>query len=160
MGRMTPLVVTLWYRAPELLLGAKEYTTAIDMWSTGCIFAELILRQALITGTSELDQLKQMFKLLGTPSDDIWPGFSKLPYCESFKFEKFPYNKLNSKFAVGALTKAGLDLLNKLLCYDPKRRITAEQALKHPFFQESPPPKHPSMFPTWPSKAEGAKIGA
>ena len=98
-----------------------------------------------------------MFKLLGTPNDDIWPGFSKLPNCQSFKFEKYPYNKLNSKFAVGSLTNAGLDLINRLLCFDPKKRLTAELALKHPFFQESPPPKHPSVFPTWPSKAEGNK---
>ncbi|XP_058093921.1 cyclin-dependent kinase G-2-like isoform X2 [Magnolia sinica] len=75
----TPLVVTLWYRAPELLLGAKEYSTAIDMWSLGCIMAELLAKEPLFNGKTEFDQLDKIFRTLGTPSEKIWPGFVKLP---------------------------------------------------------------------------------
>jgi len=72
-------VVTLWYRAPELLLGAKQYSTAIDMWSIGCIFAELISKQPLLQGRTEIDQIDKIFRLLGTANEKIWPGFSQLP---------------------------------------------------------------------------------
>ncbi|XP_077211932.1 cyclin-dependent kinase G-2-like isoform X2 [Tasmannia lanceolata] len=75
----THLVVTLWYRAPELLLGAKQYSTAIDMWSLGCIMAELLTKAPLFNGKTEFDQLDKIFKTLGTPNEKIWPGFVKLP---------------------------------------------------------------------------------
>ncbi|XP_051122431.1 cyclin-dependent kinase G-2 isoform X2 [Andrographis paniculata] len=75
----THMVVTLWYRAPELLLGAKQYSTAIDMWSLGCIMAELLSKEPLFNGKTEVDQLDKIFKILGTPSETIWPGLSKLP---------------------------------------------------------------------------------
>ncbi|KAE8023647.1 hypothetical protein FH972_009319 [Carpinus fangiana] len=75
----THLVVTLWYRAPELLLGAKQYSTAIDMWSLGCIMAELLSKEPLFNGKTEFDQLDKIFRILGTPNETIWPGFSKLP---------------------------------------------------------------------------------
>ncbi|KAG6712623.1 hypothetical protein I3842_05G111500 [Carya illinoinensis] len=75
----THLVVTLWYRAPELLLGAKQYSTAIDMWSLGCIMAEFLSKEPLFNGKTEFDQLDKIFRILGTPNETIWPGFSKLP---------------------------------------------------------------------------------
>ncbi|XVE92202.1 hypothetical protein REPUB_Repub01dG0076500 [Reevesia pubescens] len=75
----THLVVTLWYRAPELLLGARQYSTAIDMWSLGCIMAELLSKEPLFNGKTEFDQLDKIFRILGTPNETIWPGFSKLP---------------------------------------------------------------------------------
>uniref|UniRef100_M1B124 cyclin-dependent kinase n=1 Tax=Solanum tuberosum TaxID=4113 RepID=M1B124_SOLTU len=75
----THLVVTLWYRAPELLLGAKQYSTAIDMWSLGCIMAEMLCKEPLFNGKSEVDQIDKIFRILGTPNETIWPGFSKLP---------------------------------------------------------------------------------
>ncbi|XP_062110608.1 cyclin-dependent kinase G-2 isoform X2 [Humulus lupulus] len=75
----THLVVTLWYRAPELLLGAKQYSTAIDMWSLGCIMAELLSKEPLFNGKTEFDQLDKIFRILGTPNETIWPGYSKLP---------------------------------------------------------------------------------
>jgi len=67
-------VVTLWYRAPELLLGSTEYSTPIDIWSIGCIFAELVTKRPLFTGDSEVDQLYRIFRILGTPNEKIWPG--------------------------------------------------------------------------------------
>uniref|UniRef100_A0A7N4P526 Protein kinase domain-containing protein n=1 Tax=Sarcophilus harrisii TaxID=9305 RepID=A0A7N4P526_SARHA len=75
----TPLVVSLWYRAPELLLGAKEYSTEIDMWSVGCIFGELLSKVPLFQGKSEIGQINKIFKKLGTPTEEIWPGYNDLP---------------------------------------------------------------------------------
>jgi len=70
--------VTLWYRAPELLLGTTEYSTPVDMWSVGCIFAEIISKRPLFDGDSEQDQIKKIFRILGTPNEDIWPGVQNL----------------------------------------------------------------------------------
>ncbi|KAJ3025440.1 UNVERIFIED_CONTAM: hypothetical protein HDU68_007124 [Siphonaria sp. JEL0065] len=155
LGSMTQLVVTLWYRAPELLLGGKDYSTAIDMWSVGCIFAELVNKEPLFPGQGEIDQLSKIFKLLGTPSEKVWPGFTELPNAKSFNFKHQPFNNLKLRFP--SLTANGIDLMEKLLTYDPKQRITAAQALKHPYFRESPAPKDPSLFPTFPSKGAGEK---
>ncbi|KAG0370546.1 kinase-like domain-containing protein [Gamsiella multidivaricata] len=151
-GLMTQPVVTLWYRAPELLLGSKQYTTAIDIWSIGCIFAEFVNNEPLLPGRSEAEQLEKIFKLLGVPNDKIWPGYSKLPFTSHVPNFVQPYNLLRSRLPY--LTENGLDLMSRMLTYDPVQRITAEEALQHPYFSEAPPPKHPSMFPTWPSKGE------
>ncbi|KAK7265575.1 hypothetical protein RJT34_33196 [Clitoria ternatea] len=152
----TPVVVTLWYRAPELLLGAKEYSTAIDMWSVGCIMAELIAKEPLFKGKSELEQLNKIFQTLGTPDEKIWPGLSKLPGSKA-KFVKQPYNMLRKKFPATSFTgspvlsELGFDLLKKLLTYDPAERITAEEALCHDWFQEGSLPKSDfnPIFPSW-----------
>ncbi|KAI8816079.1 kinase-like domain-containing protein [Fimicolochytrium jonesii] len=155
LGHMTQLVVTLWYRAPELLLGAKEYSTAIDMWSIGCIFGELVNKEPLLAGRGEFDQLKRIFQLLGTPTERNWPGMAKLPGLKTFNFVTQPHNNLRSRFPY--LTENGLNLMNRLLCYDPEKRITADEALRHPYFTEPPLPKDPSLFPTFPSKNAGEK---
>nr|AZA07816.1 cyclin-dependent kinase G2L [Vaccinium corymbosum] len=153
----THLVVTLWYRAPELLLGAKQYSTAIDMWSLGCIMAELLLKAPLFNGKTEFDQLDKIFRILGTPNETIWPGFSKLPGVK-VNFVKHQYNLLRRKFpstsftVAPVLSDAGFDLLNKLLTYDPEKRITAEEALKHEWFCEVPLPKTKEFMPTFPAQ--------
>ncbi|KAH7664186.1 [RNA-polymerase]-subunit kinase protein [Dioscorea alata] len=153
----THLVVTLWYRAPELLLGIKEYSTAIDMWSLGCIMAELLAKEPLFNGKTELDQLDKIFRTLGTPNEKIWPGFAKLPGLK-VSFVKQPYNKLREKFPATCfsgrptLSEAGFDLLNKLLTYDPEKRITAEAALNHAWFREVPLPKSKDFMPTFPAQ--------
>jgi serine/threonine protein kinase len=72
-------VVTLWYRAPEILLGQSKYNTQIDIWSAGCIFVELILKDLLFRGMKELDHIDQIFRVLGTPTDESWPGWKQLP---------------------------------------------------------------------------------
>lgn len=152
----THLVVTLWYRAPELLLGAKEYSTAIDMWSIGCIMAELLSKEPLFNGRTEFDQLDKIFKILGTPNEKIWPGFSKLPGVK-VNFVKHQYNQLRRKFPATSFTgspvlsDAGFDLLSKLLTYDPEKRISAEAALNHEWFREVPLPKSKEFMPTFPA---------
>ncbi len=98
----------------------------------------------------------QIFQLLGTPNEQIWPGYKKLPHAQNFQFVSQPYSYLKTQFGV-QLPESGLDLLGSLLTYDPDKRITAADALKHSYFRESPKPKHPSMFPSWPSSAEGKK---
>ncbi|TYI18026.1 hypothetical protein ES332_A07G062300v1 [Gossypium tomentosum] len=136
----TTKVVTQWYRAPELLLGAKTYSTAVDMWSVGCIMAEMLAKQPLFKGTSEIDQLRKIFDTLGTPNENIWAGFSELPGSRA-NYSKQRYNLLRKKFPVASFTgsavlsDAGFDLLNRLLTYDPDKRITADDALKHDWFQ-------------------------
>lgn len=153
----THLVVTLWYRAPELLLGAKQYSTAIDMWSLGCIMAEMLSKEPLFNGKTEFDQLDKIFRTLGTPNETIWPGFSKLPGVK-VNFVKHQYNLLRKKFpptsftGLPVLSDSGFDLLNKLLTYDPEKRITAEAALNHEWFREVPLPKSKDFMPTFPAQ--------
>ncbi|KAL6436434.1 hypothetical protein ACFW04_004738 [Cataglyphis niger] len=149
----TPIVVTLWYRAPELLLNDREYSTPIDMWSVGCIFAELLRMEPLFPGKSDIDQLNKIFKELGTPSERIWPGYVKLPIVQKIPFSHYPVNNLRQRFSL-SLSDLGVELLNKFLTYDPRQRITAEDALNHGYFTEAPLPIDPQMFPTWPAKSE------
>ena len=151
----TPIVVTLWYRSPELLLKTKEYSCPIDLWSVGCIFGELLTMKPLFQGTGEIDQLNIIFECLGTPNEKIWPGYSELPLLQKVSFQEYPYNNLvKKKLSKVNLSSKGLDLINRFLAYCPERRITAEEALKHEFFTEAPKPIDPSMFPTWPAKSE------
>lgn len=150
----TQVVVTLCYRAPELLLGAKKYSTAVDMWSVGCIMAELILNKPLFNGTTEISQVDNIFRLLGTPDETSWPGFSKLPKAK-VRFVKQPDNLLRNKFPAASFTgppplsNAGFDLLNKLLTCDPEKRITADAALNHQWFRELPLPKSKDCMPAF-----------
>lgn len=149
----TQLVVTLWYRSPELLLGTGTYSTAVDMWSVGCIMSEVFTQKALFPAQSEIDTLKKIFKLLGTPNERIWEGFNELPAVKKVNFAQYPNNSLRSEFSY--LTQRGFDLLSGLLTYDPKKRISAGEALDHDYFRESPLPQPPDMFPHWPAKSEG-----
>jgi len=159
----TQLVCTLWYRAPELLLGATTYSTPVDFWSLGCILGELLCRDPLLPGRSELDQIDRMFKLLGTPNERVWPDFPNMPIVRKARFVQQPYNFLRNHFPAftpdgrPALSDAGFDLLNRLLAYDPSRRITAADALQHPWFSEVPLPKDKALMPTLPTLADKAR---
>lgn len=133
---MTPHVVTLWYRAPELLLGSLTHSTAIDMWAVGCILGELLGHHPLLPGTTEIAQLDMIIELLGTPSEAIWPGMNKLPALKNFTLSHQPYNNLKQRFQW--LSPAGLRLLNFLFMYDPKKRATAEECLQSSYFKEPP----------------------
>ncbi|TKY87949.1 hypothetical protein EX895_003045 [Sporisorium graminicola] len=126
-------VVTLWYRAPEVLLGSRHYSTAIDMWSVGCIFAEMAMRHPLFPGDSEIDEIFKIFRTLGTPTDDVWPGVQQLPdYKDSFP--KWAGRPLRD--SVPKLDEAGLDLLEGMLVYDPAGRTSAKRSLMHPYFRQ------------------------
>ncbi|ROT60625.1 cyclin-dependent kinase 11B [Penaeus vannamei] len=150
----TPIVVTLWYRAPELLLGSKQYSTHIDVWSVGCIFGELLGMEPMFPGKSEIDQLNKIFKDLGTPSEKIWPGYSQLPLVKKTQFADYPYNHLRERFKT-RLSDQGFNLLNRFLTYNPPKRITCQEGLYHEYFDKEPPlPIDPAMFPTWPAKSE------
>ncbi|CAM9517397.1 unnamed protein product, partial [Phaeothamnion confervicola] len=129
----TSEVVTLWYRPPEILMGLRNYGPSVDIWSVGCIFAEMCHGHALFTGLSEIDQLFQIYHRLATPTAETWPGFTELPhYSQAFPdWERRHPSRVFPKLGAG---DAGLDLLMRMLAYDPRRRITAREALRHPYF--------------------------
>ncbi|KXJ88537.1 cell division control protein 2 [Microdochium bolleyi] len=126
-------VVTLWYRAPEILLGGRQYSTGVDMWSVGCIFAEMCTRKPLFPGDSEIDQIFKTFRLLGTPGEETWPGVTSYPDYKS----TFPkWQRDYSHPLCTNLDEHGLDLLELMLAYDPATRISAKQACNHPYFED------------------------
>ncbi|EMS62695.1 Cyclin-dependent kinase A-1 [Triticum urartu] len=126
-------VVTLWYRAPEILLGARQYSTPVDVWSVGCIFAEMVNQKPLFPGDSEIDELFKIFRVLGTPNEQTWPGVSSLPDYKS-AFPRWQAEDLAT--VVPNLEPVGLDLLSKMLRFEPNKRITARQALEHEYFKD------------------------
>lgn len=191
----TPLVVTLWYRAPEVLLGAEDYSTPVDLFAVGCTLAELVTGTPLLPGRGELDQLGRTFALLGTPTERTWPGFRKLRGASKLSFasagEATRERALEGlrkalernakrdsregeqrrredpedagkgrqrKGSGGAASRApppvlsplGLDLLASLLELCPAKRISAADALKHPWFDESPLPTPEWLMPSFP----------
>ncbi|KAF5190943.1 Cyclin-dependent kinase, partial [Thalictrum thalictroides] len=145
------VVVTIWYRAPELLLGAKHYTSAVDMWAVGCIFAELLTLKPLFQGVEvkatpnpfQLDQLDKIFKVLGHPTPEKWPTLVNLPHWQSdqqhIQGRKYENPGLYSVVHLSQKSPA-YDLLSKMLEYDPRKRITAAQALEHEYFRIDPLP--------------------
>eukprot|EP01018_Ginkgo_biloba_P031579 Gb_15107 [translate_table: standard] len=158
----THLVVTLWYRAPELLLGAKHYSTTVDMWSLGCIMAEILAKEPLFNGKTEIDQIDKCLSMACVIRKGCYKSVvnswliaeqAVFHCCQSMR-----YNKLRDKFPVTSfsgrpiLSESGFDLLNRLLTYDPNKRITAEEALKHEWFREVPLPKSKEFMPTYPAQ--------
>lgn len=124
------------YRPPDVLFGAKLYTTSIDMWSAGCIFAELAnAGRPLFPGSDVDDQLKRIFKLLGTATEETWPGVSSLPDYKPFPMYH-PTTSLSQ--VVPKLNSKGRDLLAKLLICNPAGRLSAEDAMIHPYFSDLP----------------------
>ena len=122
--------MTLWYRSPEVLMGLP-YATPVDMWSCGCIFAELFLRKPLFPGQSEMDQLQKIFDTLGTPSEDDWPERAAVARSN---FKASPPRAWRD--VVPEMDEQAADLVAKMLAFDPAQRITASEALVHPYFSE------------------------
>lgn len=140
---MTAQVVTIWYRAPELLFGAKQYGYGIDIWAIGCIFAELMLRTPYLPGEGQLSQLTTIFRALGTPTEKEWPGMTQLPDFQQYK--KFPRPILSDLFS--SATPDAINLLESMMVYNPTKRITATEALSHRHFRVDPQPTHPRFLP-------------
>lgn len=155
-------VVSLWYRAPELLLGSENYTTAIDIWAIGCILGELLTYKVLVQGDTELDQIQRIFDLLGAPNRRIWPAIDLLPLVKlgtvKLRTEvEFSYSNLRDTFP--RLSSEGLDLLNIMLAYDPMKRVPAKGAIRHAYFDVSPYPKEAELMPTFPTNHTTAPSG-
>jgi len=127
-------IVTLWCRAPEVLLGSMRYSTGVDIWSIGCIFAEIARKRPLFQGDSEIDQLFRVFRILSTPSEDVWPGVAQLPDYKP-TFPRWNDSLLLEKMGT-SLDNTGLELLMKMLAYDPAQRIDAKAILKHKYFND------------------------
>lgn len=114
----------------QLLLLHDNYTSSIDIWSIGCIFAEMATQELLFAGTTEIEQLHQIFAWTGTPTEESWPGWARA--CDAASFHQ--YNPVGFLEFTSSLGQAGADLLAKLLTLDPMTRITAAEALQHRFF--------------------------
>jgi len=140
---LSPQACTLWYRAPELLFGSQHYASGMDMWSLGCVFAEMMLRKPLFQGNDELQTLFKICAVLGTPDKSSWPNVHLLPKFK--KMSTVPSMNLQTLFPPA--TAPTLDLLEKLLRFDPHGRISAEDALKHEYFTEEPAPCEPTELP-------------
>ncbi|KAI5121191.1 hypothetical protein M0805_005992 [Coniferiporia weirii] len=145
------VVVTIWYRAPELLLGARHYTKAIDIWAVGCVLAELASLRPIFKGEEakmgskknipfQRDQLLKIFDVRGTPDLNEWPGLKNMPEYQSMKRLDRYSDKLYEWCQARVRSKEGYDLLRHLFAYDPDKRLTAREAMEHRWFQEEPKP--------------------
>ncbi|KAI7824900.1 kinase-like domain-containing protein, partial [Kickxella alabastrina] len=142
---MTKCVVTRWYRPPELLLGERKYTTAIDMWGIGCIFAEMLVGKPVFQGNSDLNQIDQVMRICGSPTTASWPGWRDLPDCNQVvEFATYARHVREEFVRFG---EDAADLLDQLLQLDPKRRPDAATALKHRIFFTAPFPARPEDMP-------------
>ena len=139
---MTYQVITRWYRPPELLFGAKFYSGAVDVWSMGTVFAELILRFPFVAGNTDVHQLELICNAIGTPTEENWPGVSKLEgYLKYDKAATIPVRGKDfylSRF--GTAGPVGVDLLMSMLALDPRKRCTARQVLGHKWWSSDPRP--------------------
>eukprot|EP01026_Neomeris_dumetosa_P053301 TRINITY_DN47588_c0_g2_i3.p2 TRINITY_DN47588_c0_g2~~TRINITY_DN47588_c0_g2_i3.p2 ORF type:complete len:490 (-),score=78.10 TRINITY_DN47588_c0_g2_i3:411-1880(-) len=145
-GYMSPTVITLWYRPPELLMQCTRYGPEVDIWSLGCIFAELLTGKALFPGTNEQDQLQWICRIMGSPTDDNWPGVSKLKLFYLCP-QQTKANKLRQQLQQNNkncdIGDKAYDLLQKMLQMDPSRRASAEEILRHEYFWDEPGPCDP-----------------
>jgi cyclin-dependent kinase 7 len=141
---LTPMCTTLWYRAPELLYGAKFYGPSVDIWSAGCIMAEFFLRKALFQGRGEFDMLAKLFEKRGTPTEATWPDASALPNFVEFSYH--PQVPLSTVLPTASIYAQSV--IGELLSLDPKQRPAAEDALQREFFASaSPAPCAPCQLP-------------
>lgn len=140
---MSHQAVTRWYRAPELLFGAKSYGGAVDMWSMGCIFGELMARKPYMPGDSDIGQLKVIFQALGTPTEEDWPN---MKYLDTYLPHE-PIVAPDMMRTFPGVQRDALDFLKKLLMFDPTKRLEVGQALEHEYFSNSPAPTPQQNLP-------------
>lgn len=126
-------VVTLWYRAPDVLMGSRKYSTPVDIWSVGCIFAEMVNGRPLFPGNTDNDQLLKIFKVLGTPNEAMWPTIAELP---DWKPEYQLYPASDWATVVPPLEEPGVRLLEKMLQYDPNQRVSGKVAMDSEYFRD------------------------
>ncbi|KAJ8257780.1 hypothetical protein GJAV_G00189610 [Gymnothorax javanicus] len=138
-------VATRWYRAPELLYGARKYDEGVDLWAVGCIFGELLNNSPLFPGENDIEQLCCVLRVLGTPNQQVWPEITELPDYNKITFKENPPIPLEE--IVPDTSAQAVDLLKKFLVYPSKQRIRASQALLHPYFFTDPLPAHHSELP-------------
>ncbi|KAI0129306.1 serine/threonine-protein kinase [Hypoxylon sp. NC0597] len=156
---MTSNVITRWYRPPELLFGAKHYSGAVDIWSVGLVFAELVIRTPYIAGNTEMHQISLISQAVGTPTEENWPGVTKLPGYTT-EGEVHPLRGRDYFMGMfGTVGSEGVDLLMKTLILDPKKRITALEMLKHEWWHKEPKPTRKQDLPKKQSGGQ-EKVGA
>ncbi|XP_059641472.1 cyclin-dependent kinase C-1-like isoform X2 [Cornus florida] len=151
-GNLTNRVITLWYRPPELLLGATKYGPAVDMWSVGCIFAELLYGKPILPGKNEPEQLNKIFELCGAPDEINWPGVSKIPWYNKFKPTRPMKRRVREVFR--GFDRHALELLERMLSLDPSQRMSAKDALDAEYFWTEPLPCDPKSLPKYESSHE------
>ena len=170
---LTPGVVTIWYRAPELLLGTKHYTPSVDMWSAGLILAELLFSVPCLTGETPLDQLSKIVKLIGSPTSDDMAALSAMGCPELIVWQRESLalgraDNLERRFLTGT-SKETVNVLKGLLKWDPRARWTAAEALAKSrsnfaseadrWWKESPRAVEKEFLPTFPEVRNGVKVG-
>ncbi|MCJ1314069.1 TFIIH complex serine/threonine-protein kinase subunit kin28 [Agyrium rufum] len=137
---MTHQVITRWYRPPELLYGARYYSGAVDVWSVGLVFAELVIRQPYIAGATDMHQLDLICQAVGTPTEENWPGVTKLPDYIKPETHQIVRPREHYTQTFGTVGPAGVDLLMAMLTLDPRKRVTARQVLTHKWWAAEPKP--------------------
>ena len=163
---LTPGTCTLWYRSPEVLMEARDYTAASDVWGVGCIGAELVLGSAMLRGKTETDQLNLLFGTFGVPNEGDWPEYATLPLAKKgMAFNGPPASRFPNFFRTAEspvdadpasarktfLPASGVQVLQGMLALNPARRLKASEALKDPFFTEAPLPQSAALMPSFPA---------
>ncbi|KAG5022013.1 hypothetical protein JHK85_018355 [Glycine max] len=139
LGCLTSCVGTRWFRAPELLYGSTDYGLEVDLWSLGCVFAELLTSKPLFPGTSDVDQLSRIVSVLGNINEETWPGCSKLPDYGSISLGNVE-NPSGLEACMPNCSPNEVSLVQRLVCYDPAKRTTAMELLQDKYFSEEPLP--------------------
>ncbi|KAI9648789.1 TFIIH complex serine/threonine-protein kinase subunit kin28 [Ciborinia camelliae] len=154
---MTSNVITRWYRPPELLFGARHYSGAVDIWSVGLVFAEMVLRVPYLAGDTEVHQVALICQAIGTPNEDNWPGVTKLPEYTVPDPPNPVAPRENYLGMFGTAGPEGVDLLMNMLILDPRKRITAREVLGHPWWASDPKPTKNEDLPR--KRGGEAKMG-